>query len=67
MTSFKHGDRVLITAAGHPWKGHAGTITRPFDAPSAPELKWAVAIDGAWSEGAVAESEIRPAEGGSPS
>jgi hypothetical protein len=59
MSDFKPGDRVFITSHDHPWARHAGEITGPFSAASAPDLKWTVSIDGAWGEAAVAESDIR--------
>ena len=61
MKPFTVGDRVMITGRGHPWRGHAGTITEPFDAPSAPDLKWRVALDSGMADAAVAEQDIRHA------
>lgn len=58
---FKPGDRVRITSRGHPWHGHTGTISAPFSSDKAPDLKWTVAIDGAWGDAAVSESDIRRA------
>lgn len=63
ISAWAVGDRVLI-ARGHPWGGHTGTITAPFESPSTPDLKWTVAIDGGPIDGgpcraAVAEADIR--------
>lgn len=55
------GDRIRITSRDHPWHGHTGTISAPFGSKSAPELKWTVSLDAAWSETAVADNEIRRA------
>ena len=60
IPGFAIGDRVRIVGA-HPWRGHAGTITEPFESPSAPDLKWKVALDGGWCDAAVAERDIRHA------
>lgn len=55
---FAVGDRVRITGS-HPWSGHAGEISGPFESASAPDLRWTVALDDGWSSAAVSESEIR--------
>jgi hypothetical protein len=55
---FAVGDRVLITAKSHPWSGHTGEISEPFQSGSVPDLKWTVALDYG-TETAVAENEIR--------
>jgi hypothetical protein len=65
VSDFKTGDRVFITGPHHPWAGHAGEISGPFSAASAPDLRWTVSLDGAWGEAAVAESDIRVAPEGS--
>lgn len=61
LAAISAGDRVLITASGHPWSGHSGTISGPFESPSAPDLKWTVALDYG-TEAAVAETDIRRAD-----
>jgi hypothetical protein len=53
------GDRVLITGRDHPWKGHTGTISGPFETDKDLDLKWVVALDDGWSTAAVAENDIR--------
>lgn len=58
--AFKPGDRVRITSRDHPWHGHTGTISGPFESKSAPDLRWTVAVDG-WADAAVSESDIRRA------
>jgi hypothetical protein len=58
---FKPGDRVRITSKDHPWHGHTGTISAPFESPADPSLKWTVSLDDAWGNAAVSESEIRRA------
>lgn len=58
---FKPGDRVRIASRDHPWHGHAGVITGPFESASAPDLRWTVALDGNWADAAVSEGEIRRA------
>ena len=60
LAAFAVGDRVLITAPDHPWHGHSGTISGPFEPPSAPDLKWTVSLDYG-TEAAVAENDIRKA------
>jgi hypothetical protein len=57
VSGFAEGDRVIIVG-DHPFSGHAGVITGPFSVPSAPDLKWRVAIDGA-GDSAVSERDIR--------
>jgi hypothetical protein len=59
---FKVGDRVLIIASDHPWHGHSGEISGPFETAKDPDLKWTVALDDGWSTGAVAERDIRRAD-----
>lgn len=57
---FAVGDRVRIASKDHPWHGHTGTISGPFESKSAPELRWTVSLD-AGCESAVAGNEIRRA------
>ena len=61
MTGFAVGDRVFVIGT-HPWSGHAGVITEPFSVPSAPDLKWRVALDDL-ADAAVSERDIRHAPG----
>ena len=58
---FKLGDRVRIVASSHPWRGHTGTISEPFESASDPGLKWRVSLETSWGDAAVAEMEIRHA------
>jgi hypothetical protein len=59
---FAVGDRVRIVGKHHPWQGHAGEISGPFESRSVPDLKWTVALDFG-TEAAVSESDIRRADG----
>jgi hypothetical protein len=57
VNRFAEGSRVLIVG-DHPWSGHSGVITGPFTVPSAPDLKWRVALD-IGADAAVSERDIR--------
>lgn len=52
----KHGDRVTITGASHPWQGQSGTLVEPE---SGAVFPWMVAMDhGATMFAYVYENEV---------
>lgn len=54
--SLHHGDRVVIVADWHPWKGHAGTL---IENPKSAKFPFTVALDeGDAMRAAVYENEV---------
>lgn len=57
-TRFKSGDHVKIVGV-HPWRGHSGVISGPFEGSGPHGIDWIVELDDAPMSAGAAEKNLR--------